>query len=735
MALAYEIDAGPVDPGAADRKIRDRIEELVDKLSIQANEQVADRQLIEDRMIEDTRQHSGRYDPLTESELAKGNKSRVFINETRATTHAWQRRLSDLLFPTDDDNWGIKPTPVPELMDEGERVNGELRKKLAIANNLSRRGDAEGAERIAQQAEPLANRAGELRSTIEEAQRRAAAMQEVLRDQLRECGYNIASRQALKSMCKLGTAVLKGPVLTGRLQRRWGRHGSDGGWSMQQVDDPRPSFTNVDIWNFFPDMSAVRPDQRSFDYERHLFTPKELRETAKKPGFLRESIAELLTEGKPDVIPTYISQLREITGTNHRALDTRWHVWEFHGEIEPEDMLSLVLSLADEDRKATMLEYLEADPLESYRAVVWFSQGRVLKFGPHLLDSSDSIYSIANFEQDDGSLFGFGVPYLMRDSQAAMNGAWRAMMDNASISSNPPVIIDDAQVYPVDGKWTIHARKVFRRRADAPPATRPAIEVVQIPSNQPALAAIIQLAREFGDAETSMPPVAQGEGGAQATKTAEGLSLLMNSANVVFRGAVRNWDDDMTVPNIERLYHWNMQFNKREDIKGDVEVDARGSAVLLVRDIQAQNIMRFLTMAAGHPQLAPFVKNIQAARKLAQAMMLSADDILMTDDEIRQEMERQAAEVAKNPPPPDPDTVKYETMAQIAKMEADSRERVAQLAHQTAMMTLAEKLNMTIEELRSKAWLKQSEIESKERITAVEAAVAERTGQHAGGNI
>jgi len=56
-----------------------------------------------------------------------------------------------------------------------------------------------------------------------------------------------------------------------------------------------------------------------------------------------------------------------------------------------------------------------------------------------------------------------------------------------------------------------------------------------------------------------MPIVAQGEAGPRS-ETATGRSILMNSANIMIRRAVKLFDDNITKPLITRFYHWNMQF-------------------------------------------------------------------------------------------------------------------------------------------------------------------------------
>ena len=111
-----------------------------------------------------------------------------------------------------------------------------------------------------------------------------------------------------------------------------------------------------------------------------------------------------------------------------------------------------------------------------------------------------------------------------------------------------------------------------------------------IPAQQEVYQAVIELCLRFVDLETNISMLASGEQGA-TSKTAGGMSLLMNSVNVVFRRVVKNFDDGITTPAITRAYYYLMQFSNKEEIKGDYGVQARGSSVLLVREIQAQNLL------------------------------------------------------------------------------------------------------------------------------------------------
>jgi hypothetical protein len=96
------------------------LENAVDVMSIELEqrlcEAVAQRSLVDKRFIEDLKLYNGEYDEATAKALKDSGRSRVFMNLVRAKTDAGESQLVDLLFSTDDKNWGIEPTPKPALV-------------------------------------------------------------------------------------------------------------------------------------------------------------------------------------------------------------------------------------------------------------------------------------------------------------------------------------------------------------------------------------------------------------------------------------------------------------------------------------------------------------------------------------------------------------------------------------------------------------------------------------------
>lgn len=65
-----------------------------------------------------------------------------------------------------------------------------------------------------------------------------------------------------------------------------------------------------------------------------------------------------------------------------------------------------------------------------------------------------------------------------------------------------------------------------------------------------------------------------------AGETASGLSMLMGASNILLKDRVKDFDEYVSAPFIRAMYRFNMQWNPREEIKGDYEVVATGRSRL-----------------------------------------------------------------------------------------------------------------------------------------------------------
>lgn len=762
--MDYDIAPEPdlIDDEQEDEDLSERLAAFVAELEKVADERVSRRSTVEARWIEDLQHYHGVYDNDTATRIKNAESSSVFVNITATKTDAMEARLWDLLFPTDDRNWGIAPTPVPEMTDQAEMAlraldkaketaNGAQTQMAAMqsANDMDAAGTAEAEMRAAEVVENEAQKASdELHERLNEAKDRSNLMQEEIADQMATCQYPTEARDAISDACKIGIGVLKGPVLGERQKQSWKRgdadeDGKESPFSLQSTADDMPAAYRVDPWGFYPDPDARTPVDSEGFYERHLMNAPQLRKLARRPDINKAAIRRLLKAKPSGSMPSFMAELDSLTGDASGQMKERFTVWEYSGPVDSDNMMLLARAFEDED----MLDDLEdADPIDEIHAKVWFCQGEVLSFAIHPLDSGDPIYSVFTIRRDETSMFGFGIPYIMRHPQEVLNGAYRMMMDNAGLGTGPQIVIDKSKVTPEDGNWTMKPRKVWNWTSDGMTEKSNPFQTFDIPMHQGELQAIIGLASQTIDEVTSMPAIAQGEQGAGVTKTAQGMALLMNSANVSFRRIVKNYDDDMTAPLIRRMYHWNMQFSAKEEIKGDYDVQARGSSVLLVREMQAQNLMMIAQMFGDHPIYGPMLKHGDLLRQIFKAHMISSDEIVKSDREVTKD-------VADQQEKPDPmaavEQAKVDAMmremelrreemqhkGELANMEWDMRMKIAQMGHDSTMEAIAQKLNMSREQLDAKLQGQQMDADGKDRRMAVEVGMADKTGKSAGGAI
>lgn len=756
--------------------VQDAVQPVLLRLETLAKEQVDLRKPVERRWLDDLRQYWGQYDENTANVLRNDDsRSGLFINITRTKTNAWSARLGDMLFPNDEKNWGIDPTPVPTLTRE-QREIAEAAAKLEeqadqAAEEHNQQVDAgqvahgmvTDAYRTAQDA---AAKAAEIRALeasvqqqIEFARKRCSNMERLIDDQLTESKFPAICRDAIDDLCRMGIGVVKGPVVAGTQSSRWAVDDA-GNAALQPYDDPNPMYRRVSPWHFFPDMSAACMDEAAFTLERHLPNRKTLRRMGKEMGWYPETVRKLLGPNRglstgsavTDADLAFITELRSIENQDSvldgslSPLRDRYVVWEYRGTLECDDIAKMMRAegrTEDADRYEK-----DADPLDERMVTVWFSEGMLLKIEEdYLLDSGASLYSVANFEKSEASILGsIGVPRIMRDEQAMLNAAVRMVMDNAALASAPQIVIDRKAIQPVDGDWKIRSRKQWNRvdtaAANGAKEYKP-FETFDIPLNQAQLSAVIELALRFIDETTALPMIAQGEQGAQVTKTFQGMSMLFNNANVVFRRVVKNYDDDM-IGLISRTFDFNMQFSKRPEIKGDAKIEARGTSVLLVREVQSQVLLQILNDWSVHPIMGVAFRAYNAMRMVLQAMSITPDDLLVPFEEYTERLKKMA-----EGGPDSPEAVRAQAAIKVAEIDAESRQsvaqtnmQIAQLRRETEFAALASTENMSLAQVQAmfagkkmdaavKVGTEKIKTQSAERKLAVEVAVDREAAREA----
>ena len=209
-----------------------------------------------------------------------------------------------------------------------------------------------------------------------------------------------------------------------------------------------------------------------------------------------------------------------------------------------------------------------------------------------------------------------------------MNGFMRMAVDNAVLSGNLLIEVDETNLVPGQD-LSVYPGKVFRRQG----CSRTSIFGTKFPNVAGENLQLFDKARQLADESTGMPSFAHGQTGITGVgRTASGISMLMNAASGSIKTVIKNVDDYLLKPLGEGLFKFNMQFDYDPQIKGDLEIKARGTESLMANEVRSQRLMQFLQVSSN-PALAPFAKFNYIIREIAKAMDLDPDKVTNNMDE------------------------------------------------------------------------------------------------------
>jgi len=480
-------------------------------------------------------------------------RSVVFLNITRPYVDAASARVADMLLPTDDRAWEIKPTPIPQL-------SGMQLSQLAQAMGLADPAQAQ-AQIEAQQAQ---------------ARQAAERMQTAIEDPLVESNWHGEVRQVIEDAARIGSGVLKGPFPITRVMRMTRKDPATGLTEFTKVEEIKPGSKRIDCWNFFPDPACGENIHNgSYTFEREYVGKRQLKEMLADPSYDQAELLAVLREGP--------ARTREGAEAVYRAGDDEFEMWIFYGHCAREHLTRMGVDMeeGDEDRLPTMAVMIN---------------DRLVKTVLSPIENGEFPYDVLAWQRRPGMPWGVGVSRQIRTVQRMLNGSARALMDNSGLSAAPQIIIGNG-VTPSDGEWTLRPGKVWRAEAGADtPDVRAAFNAFVVPSVQVELMNIINFCLKMAEDTTGMPAMLQGIRG-DAPNTLGGMQMQNNNATSVLRRLAKRFDDYMTRPHIQRYFDWMMAYSDDENIKGDFEIEVRASSALVERDAQQQFLLQMVGLA------------------------------------------------------------------------------------------------------------------------------------------
>jgi hypothetical protein len=599
------------------------------------------RQLDEERWIQAYRNYRGIYGP--DVQFTSTERSKVFVKVTKTKVLAAYGQIAEVLFGGNKFPITIDPTTLPEGVEEvvNFETNPDQQKALeGLGELLPGETYQEFRERLSGSAktlEPVMDKVkpGPAKTPsspqIFPAEIAAKKMEKKIHDQLEESHAKKHLRAAALECALFGTGIMKGPFAVDKEYPSWSE---DGEYS--PVYKTIPQTTSVSIWNFYPDPDAATMEEAEYVVERHKMSRSQLRSLKNRPYFRENAIDHALALGESYNKEWWEHIMEDNTEQDHAD---RFEVLEFWGFVDTDII---------KDQGVDIPKDLEDS--EQVSMNVWVCNGQVLRLVMNPFTPAYIPYFAAPYEMNPYSIFGIGIAENMDDTQTLMNGFMRMAVDNAALSGNLLIEIDETNLVPGQD-LSVYPGKVFRRQGGAPGQ---AIFGTKFPNVSNENMQMFDKARVLADESTGFPSFAHGQTGVSGVgRTASGISMLMSAANGSIRNVVKNIDDYLLAPLGKAFFNFNMQFDFDDEIKGDLEVKARGTESLMANEVRSQRLMQFLQVVQN-PALAPFARMDYIVREIAKSMDLDPDKVgnNMAEAAIQAEILKQFQ--AENPPEPQP---------------------------------------------------------------------------------
>ena len=585
----------------------------------------------EQRWLKAYRNYRGLYG--SDVQFTDAEKSRVFVKVTKTKTLAAYGQIVDVLLGNNKFPLSVNPSVLPDGVADsvhinidpaaaqaGQALNAATQDKAAtpylIDGNTTlqpgetlidlqkRLGPLE--DKLAPVSEKIVEGDGTTASTItfHPAMIAAKKMEKKIHDQLQESGANTHLRSMAFEMALLGTGVMKGPFAVDKEYANWNDEGD-----YDPVVKTVPECSHVSVWDFYPDPEAKSMQEAEYTVQRHKMSRTQLRALKSRPYFMEDSVQMSIDKG-PDYVQKYWEMTMEDDDT--QPTSERWEVLEFWGFVDTDLLEEHGIDIPN-----------ELSNLDEVNCNIWVCNGEVLRFVLNPFKPTRIPYYAVPYEHNPYSFFGVGIAENMDDTQTLMNGFMRMAIDNAALSGNLIIEVDETNLVPGQD-LSVYPGKIFRRQGGAPGQ---GIFGTKFPNVAGENMQLFDKARVLADESTGFPSFAHGQTGVSGVgRTASGISMLMSAANGSIRTVVKNVDDYLLKPLGKAFFAFNMQFDFDEDIRGDLEVNASGTESLMANEVRSQRLMQFLQVAQN-PVLAPFAKMDYIIREIAKSMDLDPDKV------------------------------------------------------------------------------------------------------------
>ena len=444
---------------------------------------------------------------------------------------------------------------------------------------------------------------------------------------------------------------------------------------------------HVTPWEMYRDMESKEPMTGQYVIRRRMESAYDIRQllnTSPEAGFIPSKINEVLrnltkttsqstsTEIglNEDGLPPYMRNV-----TNRKKNIERCEFWVLvptRKALDFENRLPILLTTdtpdgTSENVPAPSPPIEEEEAGDMVRCLCTTANGYIIQF---VRDPGPLRYFRVEWEPDNDSPNGRGIPDNLECTQKTLNGMIRSLENNTKLMANLMIAIRES-AFKGDVAKVFKEGGILKLKEDdlGPDGdVGKAIQQLTFTDITGSLVRGIEMFMQFADLESSIPRAEQGQQSSNP-QTAFELQQRLERSGKYLGNCIRRFDVLIRWV-VDQFHTYNMRNPALTDGKGDFVVKALGFSSFNNRVIKLQKLMQMLSMIAGNEMLSERAKMDWLLIEIAKAMDLDPDQMWKSAEEFAAEQQAKA----------ESEEAKMQTALanlQVAKLTADTQKTQA----------------------------------------------------------
>jgi len=437
-------------------------------------------------------------------------------------------------------------------------------------------------------------------------------------------------------------AIMKGPIMIVESQTVVKRR-MIGGIPAEQIDPSIPPymmvvepvekyiFETVPFWDYYVDVNAKNCKRSVGEIHYKRLLPQEFRDLANDPGYdaeqMKLAVAAIdnLKSSMPDSDNDKTqSQLGDKFMGYEPIKDNKIPVLEFWGLVRADKLRAYGADVPEnikdeEDVEACVVSVIAGQQFVIKAQYNFYGYRPFMVFGVKKIPNSVYKNSIAG---------------LIDDSQSMINSGARLYVDGKALSGSGCLAVKEQNInWQKTGDAKIYPRKTFYLKGNA--TVQDTISNITFADTTMGIREMIEFFLRIADEESGIPKYSQGADQASyLNKTATGMSMIMGAANVNLKPFLKNIDDNVIEPVIERLDAlFSMLGKYPPQFNLPLKVTATGTISMMARELIVENMIKLLQLTQN-PQDNLIIRRREILKAMAEKLGLAK--FVKSEQEIQQ---------------------------------------------------------------------------------------------------